>query len=665
MNQMNLKFKIIASFSLFLTFMLFLTYVMLNEFQSLFTNDAVVIYFLFMLLGLMLIALYFGMALYYSLVDMFQNLESAFNKIARGDASIYLQNSDYDEVGRAIAAFNRMSYELDSTLSFLDRYKMAIDESSIVSKTDEKGVITYANRLFCEISGYSNEELIGEPHNIVRHPDMPKEAFREMWKTIKSKKVWRGVVKNRKKSGDTYIVDATIIPVLGSDGYILEYIAVRHDVTELHKSKEEIAKQKIDYLTKLPNKHKLYEDIYRIERPIIFYFNIDDFMKLNDFYGNRIGDRVLINMAKLLDAIAKEYGCQAYRVHNDEFVLLCAEGKINIANYQGIFREIINNLEESTISCNTPGCVSFTVSGGISSYDLDDKYENLPLYASIACNIAKKQRKKLLVFKHEMRKEEDYANNIEWIQKIKYAIAKNRFVPYFQPIMDNKTGKISKYESLIRMIDESGDVVSPYLFLEIAKRAKLYSKITRTVIDQTLQLFWHYPSLECSINLSTEDIVDKETRAYIYNCLKNYPHPQNIVFEITESEEIKDFNIVNTFIKRVRSYGVQISIDDFGTGYANFDYILNLDIDYLKIDGSLIRHLDTDHDSKIITEAIILFSKKLGTKTIVEYVHSQDIQDEVLRLGADYSQGYFIGEPQSTIEEQEGSKLCQISVESV
>lgn len=589
------------------------------------------------------------MALYCSLAKKFQHIEEASNEIARGRTSIYLENSSRDEMGRALAAFNRMSYELSNTFFFLDRYRMAIDETSIVSKTDTKGVITYANALFCEISGYTKEELLGQPHNIIRHPEMPKEAFREMWQTIKSKKIWRGVVKNRKKNGDAYIVDATIIPVLQSDGSILEYVAVRHDVTELHQSKEEIAKQKIDYLTGMPNKKKLLEEIQTLRRPIVFYFNIDDFMKLNDFYGNRIGDKVLIHMAKLLTVVARRYGCQAYRIYNDEFLLLCEEGRINIANYQGVFREIINDIEESTIDCDAPGCISFTVSGGISSYDLDRHYENLPLYASIARNIAKQQRKKLLVYKHEMRNEEDYANNIEWIRKIKRAIAQNRFVPYFQPIMDNKTGRIVKYEALVRMMDESGEVVSPFFFLEIAKRAKLYSRITRVVIDRTLEVFRNSPHLECSINLSTEDIVNKETRAYIYNALKCYPHPQKIVFEITESEEIKDFNLVNTFIKRVRSYGVQISIDDFGTGYANFDYILNLDIDYIKIDGSLIRHLDTDHDSRIITEAIIVFSKKLGTKTIVEYVHSQEIQDEVLRLGADYSQGFFIGEPRLTL----------------
>ncbi len=132
------------------------------------------------------------------------------------------------------------------------------------------------------------------------------------------------------------------------------------------------------------------------------------------------------------------------------------------------------------------------------------------------------------------------------------------------------------------MIDENQNSISPFFFLDVAKKAKLYSKITRVVIDKTLEIFKDKAEYECSINLSTDDIMDIDTRRYIYSKLKEYPHPENIVFEITESEEIRDFKIVNLFIKRVREYGVKISIDDFGTGYANFEYILNLNVDYLK-----------------------------------------------------------------------------------
>ncbi len=195
------------------------------------------------------------------------------------------------------------------------------------------------------------------------------------------------------------------------------------------------------------------------------------------------------------------------------------------------------------------------------------------------------------------------------------------------------------------MIDEKGNIVSPFFFLEIAKKAKLYSKITKLVIDKTLKVFKY----ECSINLTTDDIMDNNTRKYIYNILKNYPYPQNITFEITETEEIIDFKLVNSFIEKVKKYGVKISIDDFGTGYANFKYIIDLSVDYIKIDGSLIKNIETNRESKLIVEAIIAFSKKLGIKTIVEFVSTKEIYNEVISLGADYSQGYYIGKPKATL----------------
>ncbi|MCH9739394.1 MAG: EAL domain-containing protein [Epsilonproteobacteria bacterium] len=608
--------------------------------------------FLFVLgfIIIVFVSLYLISAFYYSLVESLKKLEVASNEIASGKTKIHLQSDVNDEIGNALYAFNTMSQELTKNLSFLDGYKMAIDETSIVSKTDKRGVITYVNQLFCDVSGYSKEELMGRPHSIIRHPDMPKEAFHDMWKSIQNKKVWKGVVKNRKKNGDYYIVDATILPILDSEDNIIEYVAVRHDITEFEKSKEELAKHKVDFLTGLPNKSRLLDDLTSTAKPILLYLNIDDFMKLNDFYGSRVGDKVLIHMAELLDTIAKDLGCQAYRIYNDEFLLLCEDGgSANLSNYKEVLKEIINDIEESTIDCDAPSCISFTVSGGISSYLLDSDSENLALYASNACYMAKLQHKKLLIYSHEMRNEEDYAKNIAWIKKIKRAIIHNNFVPYFQPIIDNTTGRVVKYEALVRMLDDGGRVISPFFFLEIAKRAKLYSKITRVVLDKTLEKFKTHPEYECSINLSTEDIVDKETRSYIYQKLEHYPHPDKIVFEITESEEITDFNIVNDFIKKVRTFGVQISIDDFGTGYANFEYILNLDVDYIKIDGSLIKNIDTDEESRIITEAIIAFSKKLGTKTIVEYVHNREVYHEVVALGADYSQGYYIGKPQASI----------------
>ena len=164
---------------------------------------------------------------------------------------------------------------------------------------------------------------------------------------------------------------------------------------------------------------------------------------------------------------------------------------------------------------------------------------------------------------------------------IKEALKDGRFTTFFQPIIDNKTEAIVKYESLVRMIDTDGKVISPFFFLDIAKKAKLYSKITKIVVDKTFFAFEKLPQYEFSLNITVEDIYNKEISAYIFKKLSDFPHPDKVIFEITESEEISDYESVNVFITKIKSLGAKISIDDFGSGYANFEHILSLNADFI------------------------------------------------------------------------------------
>lgn len=153
----------------------------------------------------------------------------------------------------------RKSMEILCEKRLLQEYKDAVDRSTIVSKTDRRGVITYVNDQFCEISGYSQEELIGKPHNVVRHPDMPKEAFEELWKTIVSGNVWEGVVKNRKKDGSAYWVRTVINPIIDIEGNIVEFIGVRTDITDIQEIKENLRDQ-----LNISEEH--FEDAYRLAK---------------------------------------------------------------------------------------------------------------------------------------------------------------------------------------------------------------------------------------------------------------------------------------------------------------------------------------------------------------------------------------------------------------
>lgn len=153
----------------------------------------------------------------------------------------------------------RKSMQILCEKKLLQEYKDAVDRSTIVSKTDKRGIITYINDQFCEISGYSQEELLGKSHNIVRHPDMPKEAFEDLWRTILCGKVWEGVVKNRKKDGTAYWVRTVINPITDINGNIVEFIGVRTDITDIQEIKESLQEQ-------LNISADNFEDVFRLAK---------------------------------------------------------------------------------------------------------------------------------------------------------------------------------------------------------------------------------------------------------------------------------------------------------------------------------------------------------------------------------------------------------------
>lgn len=221
--------------------------------------------------------------------------------------------------------FNNQKEELKYS-KILSEYKKAVDAGSILSKTDKNGIITFANDAFCKISGYTKEELLGKSHNIVRHPDMPSSAFAHMWSTIQSKEVWKGVVKNRAKDGSTYIVNATIVPILDEQDNIVEYIGLRHDITELVMTKEEMThkaheiKESVDkaYSMKLESLVKVIPVpamIIDIENTVVIsnekFSNIFDMFEKADVIA-KIEDMTLI----LDDIFMKEDGCV---YHDDIF----------------------------------------------------------------------------------------------------------------------------------------------------------------------------------------------------------------------------------------------------------------------------------------------------------------------------------------------------------
>ena len=397
-----------------------------------------------------------------------------------------------------------------------------------------------------------------------------------------------------------------------------------------------------DTLTGLPNRRALIEAKKEISNFSLLLINIDTFSQINDLYGEKFGDKVLVKFSEFLqENLKKNPECKVFRLSGDEFVLLSKERDHDTLkhNVESLIEEIHKHpitIEEHDVYLNITVGISF------------EETELLLPTANMALKLAKKESKNIIFYNDEASLNEEYENNLKWIQEIKDAILDDRIIMYFQPIMDNKTNTITKYESLIRLIDKEGNIITPWHFLEIAKKAKLYKKLTKIVIKKSFEAFKDN-DYDFSVNLTIEDIFDKEINEYIFAMLQEYNIGKRVIFEIVESESIKNFDVVEQFIHKVKSYGCKIAIDDFGTGYSNFEYLMKLQADFIKIDGSIIKSIMNDKRSEILTSVIISFAKEMNIKTIAEYVETKEIHEKLIEMGVNKSQGYYIDKPQANL----------------
>ena len=283
--------------------------------------------------------------------------------------------------------------------------------------------------------------------------------------------------------------------------------------------------------------------------------------------------------------------------------------------------------------------IDIRISAGISFSDKNNKL----ITADIALQAAKKNHKDYLVFFEELDKFQEYENNILWTKKLKTAFINDNIEVFFQPIINNKTLNVDKYECLVRLKDD-GKIISPFFFLDISKKSNQYTKLTRIVIEKSFKKFQNLP-FEFSANISYDDIENADFLDFIKEMLQKYNVANRVVFEILEDENVKNYNLLIDFIDEIKNLGCKVAIDDFGSGYSNLEHLLKMNVDYLKIDSSIIKNVAKDENSYKITKTIVDFAKSLNLKTIAEFVENEEIYNIIKDMGADYSQGYYFSAP--------------------
>jgi len=411
---------------------------------------------------------------------------------------------------------------------------------------------------------------------------------------------------------------------------------------ELETKNQELHRQLCtDSLTLLPNRKALMKDLEAAKNPIVAIIDIDAFRNINDLYGIKTGNNVLIEVASLLRSMEKNMDCRFYRIGSDEFVLLKDTAFIQ-DHCKTFIKYIVSTINQNPL-CGGENCLDIYIDATIGvSY----RCENCIEKADMALKKAKKNKLSYLIYSNEDDLEEEYKNDVKWTKLVKEAIINDQILPFFQPIVDEQAN-IIKYESLMRLIKDN-NAFSPTLFLDIAKKVKFYPALTRIMIKKSFEQA-QQSGISVSINLSIQDITDGAMINFIKENFIQYNVSNSIIFEITESESIRDYEEIDQFISTTKALGAKIAIDDFGSGYSNFSYLLKLKPDFIKIDGSLIREIDIDKNAYIITKNIVKFAQELGIKTIAEYVHSKAIFKILKKLNIDAYQGFYFSKPKKEI----------------
>lgn len=504
--------------------------------------------------------------------------------------------------------------------------------------TDQHNNIVKVNTAFVQTFGYLEKEVIGKNPKILASGRHNNAFYEQMWNTLSREKHWSGEIWNKRSDGVVFPAWVSISAIATEDNAIENYLAVFTDLSDLRESQEKTMKLAYyDQLTGLPNRQKIVSDMEKKSPTACVIYNIDDFKEINDFFGIETGDIILYQIGQWFEKM----NFSPYRIGGDEFAILLYDNvtwsdlRHRITALTSLFEEKIFIVEDEAIN------IRMTVGAAIGQHKLLTR-------ANIALSRAKENKIPIALYAEHENIEETYRANMRTSAAIRAALAKGQIICHYQPIVNLKNGKIDKYETLVRMVDTEGNIVPPLEFLSIAKKTKLYPQITLEVVNQACTLFSTRDE-EFSINLSDSDIRDPFTVKEIINTITKTGTASRIVFEILESEGIENYEEVVQFITEVKALGAKIAIDDFGTGYSNFENILKLNVDYIKIDGSLIRGIVDNARHHIIVETIVNFAHKIGAETIAEFVGDEAVYTTVKELGVDYSQGYYTGKPERLV----------------
>ncbi len=500
------------------------------------------------------------------------------------------------------------------------------EDSIISSTTDLNGIITHASNAFCKLSGYSRSELLGFSHNIVRHTDMPNIIYIELWKKLKNKESWFGILKNKNKQGDSYWVKTVISPKYNSEMKHIGYTSIRQDITK------EMQVSTIDL-------NCLKEAVFSKEYKYVGVLEFTNISQINDelsliqtlYIKEKFEQKIsLMNSEKI----------NIYKGVSNKYIVLSKEHREGFLRQD--FQYFLNQLKDFTKDYFNEQIECFIGLALIKDFES----LNCSINAELALTLAKENNEEIFIFNEDNIHVQKMVDNLNWKEKTKYLVLEEEIYPFFQPILNIETNKVEKYEVLARG-KLNHEFISPFFFISHAEHLGLIKDITKIIVNKSFK-FFKDKNIEFSINISEKDLKDRFFIPFLKKSLDIYNmNPALVTLEILENITFsEDSKLILDQLEKLRLLGFKLAIDDFGSDNSNFSRLLNINIDILKIDALFIKNIDKNEKNKTIVKSIVNMAKTLGIKTIAEFVENEAIMTVIKECGVDYAQGYFIGKPE-------------------
>lgn len=413
---------------------------------------------------------------------------------------------------------------------------------------------------------------------------------------------------------------------------------------ELARKEQVLAQmQDVDQLTGLFNRNRLQNTLKTPGNKALIIVDMDNFGLINNVYGPQIGDYVLVQTA-LMMRINTPKNAELFRFAGDEFIYVidrpeAGQGEALAQQILGFATQSHIYYEEIEIKTGFTVGVAYGEGPALLSHAMTALQEA----KDRGCN-------RYSVYAPDLEALKRQESNLYWIPRVRHAIEEEAIRPWFQPIVNNETGTIERYECLARLKDEVGNIIDPYYFLEAAAVSGILTSITKAMIAHSFKYFEGKP-VHFSINITDSDLQEGYLEEFLaYRLKKHRLSAAQVTLEIVESVTATQASSQTEQLSRLKKMGFMIAADDFGSEHSNFSRLLAIDLDFIKIDGRFVRNLEHDGRSQMIVRNIVLFSRSIGAKTVAEFVSTPEVYEKVKSMGVDYSQGFFLGKPAPTIE---------------